>query len=51
MVFFGFPEGGRWNDLSCDGFAIGAGSVKFGDLGASLSELLVGMGENDAAIL
>jgi hypothetical protein len=51
VILFGLPERSRWNNLSCDGLAIRSGGVKLGDLRAGLGKLLVGMGEDDAAIL
>lgn len=51
VVLFCLPEGGGWNDLRCDGFAVGAGGVELGDLCAGLGELLVVMGKDNAAVL
>ena len=51
VVFFGLPERSGCNDLGCDWFAVRAGGVELGDLRAGLSELLVVMREDDAAVL
>ena len=51
VVLFCLPEGGGGNNLRSDGLAVGAGGIEFGDLCARLSELLVVMGKDDAAVL
>lgn len=51
VVLLGLPKGCRWNDLSRDRFAIRTGGAELGDLCASLGELLVVVGEDDAAVL
>ena len=51
VVFLGLPEDGGREDLCGDGLAVGSGGVEFRDAGACLSGLLVGAGEDDAAVL
>src|SRR5580698_7936609 len=51
VVFLGLPEGGGGEDLCGDGLAVGAGGVELRDAGACLGGLLVGAGEDDAAVL
>ena len=51
VVLLCLPECSGGNDLGGDGLAVSAGGVEFGDLGAGLGELLVVMGEDDAAVL
>ena len=51
VVLFGLPEGSRGHDLGGYGKTVRPGGVELGDLGPSLHELLVRMGEEYAAIL
>src|SRR5271154_4276523 len=51
VVLLGLPEGLGGEDLGGDGGAEAAGGVEFGDLCAGLTGLLVGVGEDDGAIL
>ncbi len=51
MVLLGPPEGGGGDDLGGDGLTVGSGGVELGDAGSGLGGLLVGVGEDDAAVL